>query len=512
MLKKILLLLAINVSFGCQSNGNNLKTFVFPEINEDLKQDIEYKPKWLQPENKTQECQILAEEHIDKAIDFTVLSITWDGKCVDGKAFGLGKVTFDLGSIEGYLVSFFDKGISTGLYYTGIKGANFSVLGTQIRENGKLVNLTQNYVQFNQNNEPEQVFYSVEYDPETGIGKGTMHKKYSSWDENYSGMFGGELFFGTVQTRHDEIYKNKTLKGFVDVLSERPKGFVIVENSVGTSDNNYEHGVLNGGYSFPPTYNMEIVKISSEAMRSAAKAKSSLSLALAMKSKYESTFAEVEDNQKEIISLISSGTGFIISNDGYILTNSHVLKGKKNISIFLDNEEIPLPVRIVEQDELNDIALLKVDMIFDEMALPLELTNKTSRGTEITVLGYPNIDMQGSELKSTFGFVNANSGAQGDTRFYQISAPIQPGNSGSPLINHQGNVIGIVTSTLKQDTALEISGNLAQNVNYAIKIPYVASLLIDHDIAYIKANTYKELSKKKLIEKVSSSVVLIIAE
>jgi S1-C subfamily serine protease len=238
--------------------------------------------------------------------------------------------------------------------------------------------------------------------------------------------------------------------------------------------------------------------------------------ALIMKQKYDSLSKEIPPPKKtnrpkqepEEAHGIATGTGFFISSDGHILTNSHVIEGSSKLSIILNGERVK--ATLIDHDKSNDIALLKVDTIANP--LPLELKTKTKKGASIAVLGYPNIGLQGNEQKSTFGFINSNSGIQGDTRYYQVSSPIQPGNSGSPTVNEQGAVIGIASASLNQSVAMESTGSLAQNVNYAVKITYALPMLIRHDVSYITPQSSNALGKVDLIEKISGGVVLIIAE
>ena len=190
------------------------------------------------------------------------------------------------------------------------------------------------------------------------------------------------------------------------------------------------------------------------------------------------------------------------------LTNNHVIDGSLNISVIINGKAVK--ATLIDHDKSNDIALLKVDAKVEGLAI--ELKKKIKQGTEIAVLGYPNIGLQGNEQKATFGYINANSGLQGDTRYFQISSPIQPGNSGSPMLNAQGVVIGIASASLNQSAAIETTGTLAQNVNYAIKIAYALPMLINHGVDYIEPTKLKTFEKTKLIESISNSVVLVVAE
>ena len=185
-----------------------------------------------------------------------------------------------------------------------------------------------------------------------------------------------------------------------------------------------------------------------------------------------------------------------------------MIEGSSNISIILNGKSVS--ASLIDHDSSNDIALLKVDKPVE--GLSIELKKKTKQGTEIAVLGYPNIGLQGNEQKATFGFINANSGIQGDTRYFQISSPIQPGNSGSPMVNEKGVVIGIASASLNQTAAIKSTGTLAQNVNYAVKIAYALPMLINHGVEYIEPAGQKALEKTDLIESISNSVVLVVAE
>jgi serine protease Do len=169
-----------------------------------------------------------------------------------------------------------------------------------------------------------------------------------------------------------------------------------------------------------------------------------------------------------------TGTGFFISEDGYLLTNYHVVGGASKIAVRTANDE--LRASVISADSSNDLALLKVSGKFT--ALPLGNVHDAGLGDSVMTIGFPNIQVQGLSPKLTRGEISSLSGAQDDPRVFQISVPVQPGNSGGALIDRFGNVIGVTTAQLDALTALKISGSLPQNVNYAIKISY-ARLLVD---------------------------------
>ena len=104
------------------------------------------------------------------------------------------------------------------------------------------------------------------------------------------------------------------------------------------------------------------------------------------------------------------------------------------------------------------------------------LTSKVHTGTVATV-GFPNIGLQGFAPKFARGEIASLSGAGDDTRYFQISVPVQPGNSGGALVDEHGNVVGIVSAKLDASVALAASGALPENVNYAVKSSFLLSFL-----------------------------------
>ncbi len=170
----------------------------------------------------------------------------------------------------------------------------------------------------------------------------------------------------------------------------------------------------------------------------------------------------------------ASGTGFFVSKDGYLITNQHVVAAATEIEVTMHDGK-KLPATLVSSDSSNDVALLKVDA--NTTPLPIVSATNVKKGMEVFTLGFPVVGIQGQEQKATYGRINALSGIQGDIRYFQIDVPIQPGNSGGPLITDEGQIIGIVTASLNQINVLKATGALPQNVNYAVKSEYFQPLL-----------------------------------
>lgn len=192
-----------------------------------------------------------------------------------------------------------------------------------------------------------------------------------------------------------------------------------------------------------------------------------------------------------------TGTGFAL-NDGYIVTNYHVVEDAKSISIKGVNGDFNKKYNgtIIRSDKNNDLALIKItDSNFSGFGkIPYKIkTSLSDVGEDVFVLGYPLTTTMGDEIKLTTGVVSSKTGFQGDITLYQISAPVQPGNSGGPLFDHNGDVIGVVNA----------KHNGADNVGYAIKSMYLSNLIESVvSSSVIPANNY--VSDKSLPEKVKS--------
>ena len=165
-----------------------------------------------------------------------------------------------------------------------------------------------------------------------------------------------------------------------------------------------------------------------------------------------------------------TGTGFALKNN-YIVTNYHVIDGAKSISILGINGNFTkgYSADVIATDKNIDLAILKVNGItIPSASIPYSVkTTNAEVGEEVFVLGYPMTSTMGEEIKLTTGVVSSRSGFQGDVSLYQTTAPIQPGNSGGPLFDSKGNIIGIVSAKHRD----------AENVGYAIKASYLRNLM-----------------------------------
>ena len=132
-------------------------------------------------------------------------------------------------------------------------------------------------------------------------------------------------------------------------------------------------------------------------------------------------------------------------------------------------------------------------------------------GTMATV-GFPNIGLQGFAPKLAKGEIASLSGAQDDARYFQISVPVQPGNSGGALVDERGNVVGVVSAKLSARAALSTSGALPENVNYAVKSSYLLSFLesVPEVSAKLKEPNAKEKKFEEVVKEAEQSAVLVL--
>ena len=210
-----------------------------------------------------------------------------------------------------------------------------------------------------------------------------------------------------------------------------------------------------------------------------------------------------------------NGTGFFVSSQGFIATNYHVIEGASVIQAnFTRNGKAESYLaKVVATDPQNDLAIIQIDdaSFHAVPEPPYGLLSRTiDTGSEVFALGYPMADVMGTEVKFTDGKISSKSGIQGDVRVYQISVPIQPGNSGGPLFDMQGNVVGITSSGLNRDYFK------SENVNYAIKVSYLKHLMENssHNFAIEEhvENTTARQPLTELIKRYEDFIVLILTK
>lgn len=173
---------------------------------------------------------------------------------------------------------------------------------------------------------------------------------------------------------------------------------------------------------------------------------------------------------------IGSGTGFFVSAKGHIATNYHVVEDATEIQVdyTVKGYRQVFNARVIASDKRNDLAILRIEDSEFRGTPPINYFFDSSTkdvGTDVFALGYPLSEVMGTEIKFTDGSISSKTGLLGDKTTYQISVPVQAGNSGGPLFDLDGNLVGIVSSRFNKDVYQ------AENASYAIKSSYLKTLI-----------------------------------
>lgn len=341
----------------------------------------------------------------------------------------------------------------------------------------------------------------AELDPIEGIYYVTSHQFYQNrQNPNISGSIGTKSEFYA-------IVKNQEYDDFWVYCVDKPLGRFWFNRFVKIGNSN-SYAIMDNNEAIP-----EHEKFSSEG-RVTIDDPYNFGFQLELKSRgfynFYATYEFVKDyplaTDYEMVQRAEwSGTGFAIY-DGYIATNYHVANGAKTIRVRGIDGDMKKSYKgfVVAKDKEHDLAIIRIaDKDFDGFGeIPYAIGKAVvDVGDDIFVLGYPMTDTMGEEIKLTDGVISSSSGYKGNESMYQISAAVQPGNSGGPLFNEDGSVIGIVCAKHAD----------AENANYAIKVSYLYSLINSAKLEIDISNNNHEKSKKlsEKVKKFKSHVYLI---
>lgn len=159
----------------------------------------------------------------------------------------------------------------------------------------------------------------------------------------------------------------------------------------------------------------------------------------------------------------------MIAKEGWVVTNAHVVDGCDYVEVSSFGKAAE-----IQSDKQNDLAVLRLPTVPADIQ-PLKLRNAQPKlGEDVAALGYPLAKLLSDSIKITMGNINSLIGLENDTRYLQISTPIQPGNSGGPLVDRSGFLLGINSAKLDDSYAIKTSGSIPQNVNFAIKAIFLS--------------------------------------
>jgi len=177
---------------------------------------------------------------------------------------------------------------------------------------------------------------------------------------------------------------------------------------------------------------------------------------------------------------MSTGTGFFISED-YIITCSHVVNGARTITILKNGLKINA-ITVTNNPSL-DFALLKVDGYKSQKYFTVSKFLNENIGNKLYALGFPLSNILGSDIRVTDGIISSKTGLNSDPIYFQMSAPIQPGNSGGPIINEKYAVIGIASSKISDLYVMQNSGVVPQNINFGVKSDYILPMIEEYVVS-----------------------------
>ena len=211
--------------------------------------------------------------------------------------------------------------------------------------------------------------------------------------------------------------------------------------------------------------------------------------------------------RKRQAEVISSGTGFFIGRD-VIVTNQHVVDGCTELRTRRSGADIG-SARVVAANKSDDLAALKSEKPSD-VFLELRIGSPPLKPAEsILVFGYPLSGALSSTGNTTLGNITALTGLRDDSRFIQISAAVQLGNSGGPVLDEAGRLVGVVQGKLDAIKIARAVGDIPQNVNFAIRSSTLSNFLEANQIPYEVAAKAEVQPSIKVAERASAASVQI---
>lgn len=200
--------------------------------------------------------------------------------------------------------------------------------------------------------------------------------------------------------------------------------------------------------------------------------------------------------------IAATGTGWYVAPGGYLVTNAHVVEDCKMITL-----KSGAHLQVLNVQPREDLALLKG--VTDVAPLSLRDGRSARLAEDVLVAGYPLGGILSSGINVTVGTVSALAGMGDDTRRFQFTAPVQPGNSGGPVLDTSGHVIGVVVSKLNAMNIQEQTGDIPQNVNFGIALPSLIKFLKSNDVPFEPKVSNKPVDKVDLAELARDATVLL---
>jgi len=223
----------------------------------------------------------------------------------------------------------------------------------------------------------------------------------------------------------------------------------------------------------------------------------------------------------------NNGSGFFVSKLGHIITNEHVVRRCRSVTVG-DNANKQVTVSVIETDKRNDLALLRISSTQMASAETKTLIRKLTvyfapvaseglmraddieLGEDVLVSGYPYGELFSNSIKVTKGIVSGNKGIGDDSGQFQMDAAVQPGNSGGPIYDENGNIVGVVVAQLDKRKVEKAIGSLPENVNFGIKASTVRQFLTSAGLPTKWSNRTNRKSTKELAQIAKNQTVMVV--
>ena len=223
-------------------------------------------------------------------------------------------------------------------------------------------------------------------------------------------------------------------------------------------------------------------------------------IAEAKKKQEEEDKKRKEANAK--LYVIGSGTGFFVSSEGHVVSNDHVVGICRKVATKIEGKIINF--NVINRDEVNDLGLIKGD--YKSKNFLSIKSGGAEFGEDIVAFGYPLSDALSTSVKLTRGIVSSLSGPGNNYSEIQIDAAIQPGNSGGPVLNMEGQVVGVASSGLNKLYMLESTEYIPENVNFAVAATTLSNFLKANGVTI--SNTSMDISNTKELAKIGRPATL----
>jgi S1-C subfamily serine protease len=228
---------------------------------------------------------------------------------------------------------------------------------------------------------------------------------------------------------------------------------------------------------------------------------------------------------------VTSGSGFFVSRLGHIVTNEHVIRKCRSVTVG-DNADKQVAASVLEADRRNDLALLRISSTRTASAETRSLISKLGvkklgirvvplasgglmrsedieLGERVLVAGFPYGELYSDTIKVTGGMVSAVRGMGDDSAQFQIDAAVQPGNSGGPIYDENGNIVGVVVAQLNKLKVAKVIGSLPENVNFGIKASTVRQFLTSAGLPTKWSNRTEQKTTRELAKIAKNQTVMV---